>query len=586
MKNHSTKRALLLSALAIVMSVAMLIGSTFAWFTDSASTAVNTIQSGTLKIDIQKADGTSLDGQTINFVNVNDSADILWEPGVTFNTEPFYIVNNGSLNLKFQFDIVGAAGDVELLDVISFTAIGAGVNYLTAGEQLLAPGAKLGPIVITGVMDKNAGNQYQGKTVTGLAISLVATQAAVESDSISNEYDKDAVNMSPVHKLPATSKDMTLTSKSDKPVEIDLPEEVIDDLKDNGVTTITLVHTDAEVATNNGKTTVVFDSVELVNQNGQVIDTEALNLDPFTVVLPVADLADGTEVSIYHDDVYIANATVTEGKISYKTTHLCEIVLQTGSKFVVDGVLKDANGNYEIYNANGMLWMSSQNETFFSGKTIKLIADIDCTDVALKSTYNFTPETPATFDGQGYTLYNVNISTASGSSNQALFNGTMNIKNLNVDGAFVQGYGYVAVIGGGLYGNIDNCHIKNAEVICGYWQGGIIAGMFNSGNITNCTVENSKVSGGAAVGAIAGNVNETEKERLIENCKVINCTIAKKGGFGGVYDEMFGVLVGLINAGTGVFNNCVVENNTVLDETSNAFYGYTECPVYIDGVKQ
>ena len=41
--SKQTKRALLTSALAILASVAMLIGSTFAWFTDTASTAVNRI---------------------------------------------------------------------------------------------------------------------------------------------------------------------------------------------------------------------------------------------------------------------------------------------------------------------------------------------------------------------------------------------------------------------------------------------------------------------------------------------------------------------------------------------------------------
>lgn len=393
--------------------------------------------------------------------------------------------------------------------------------------------------------------------------------------------------MSPVHKLPATSKDMTFETKGSNPVSIDLPKEVIEDLKSAGVTSMSLIATDAKEETVNGKEAVVFDVVEFVNQDGRVIDTETLGLEEFTISLPTT-YAEGTEVTIYHDGKLMNVATVgANGVLTYTANHLCEIMLQTGSVAVADGVLKEnKTGHYEIYNANGMLWMSSQNSTFFEGKTIKLIADIDCTDVALKSMYSFTPEKPTTFDGQGYTLYNIDISSVPGSSNQALFNGTVNIKNLNVDGAWVQGYGYVAVIGGGLYGSIDNCHVKNAQVFCGYWQGGIIAGMFNSGNITNCTVEDSEVYGGAAVGVLAGNVNETNTERLFENCVVKNCVVVKNGGFGGDYDKMFGVLVGLINNGTGVFNNCVIENNTVLGSASNNFYGLTDCPVYIDGVKQ
>ncbi len=193
-----TKRALLLSALAIVMSVAMLIGSTFAWFADSASTAVNTIQSGTLKIDIasDKDGNDSLKDRLINFVAKDGTTAVLWEPNCTFDTQEFYIVNEGNLNLKFKFDITGAAGDLELFDVIELKAKATfgttEIENALGQEYVLAPGAYFGPVVITGHMDKDAGNDYQDKEITGLAINLIATQANVESDSNGTDYDKDA----------------------------------------------------------------------------------------------------------------------------------------------------------------------------------------------------------------------------------------------------------------------------------------------------------------------------------------------------------------------------------------------------------
>ncbi|MBR2615392.1 MAG: SipW-dependent-type signal peptide-containing protein, partial [Clostridia bacterium] len=52
-KQKTTKRALLMSALALLLSVSMLVGSTFAWFTDSVTSAGNKIQAGTLKIDLE-----------------------------------------------------------------------------------------------------------------------------------------------------------------------------------------------------------------------------------------------------------------------------------------------------------------------------------------------------------------------------------------------------------------------------------------------------------------------------------------------------------------------------------------------------
>ncbi len=49
----STKRALLGSVMAMVLCLAMLVGATFAWFTDTASTGVNKIQSGKLDVALK-----------------------------------------------------------------------------------------------------------------------------------------------------------------------------------------------------------------------------------------------------------------------------------------------------------------------------------------------------------------------------------------------------------------------------------------------------------------------------------------------------------------------------------------------------
>ena len=51
----ATKRALLTSVMALVMCVVMMVGTTFAWFTDTASTGVNKIQAGNLDITVEYA---------------------------------------------------------------------------------------------------------------------------------------------------------------------------------------------------------------------------------------------------------------------------------------------------------------------------------------------------------------------------------------------------------------------------------------------------------------------------------------------------------------------------------------------------
>ena len=80
--SKSTKRALVSSALAILMCVAMLIGTTFAWFTDTASTGVNKIVSGNLKVDII---GANIDShiEKLYFTTATgaEGENLLWEPG-------------------------------------------------------------------------------------------------------------------------------------------------------------------------------------------------------------------------------------------------------------------------------------------------------------------------------------------------------------------------------------------------------------------------------------------------------------------------------------------------------------------------
>ena len=202
MKNSkSTKRALLTSALAILACVAMLIGTTFAWFTDTASTAVNKIVSGNLDVDIVGTDGKSLDGKSLSFKDVNNNTDILWEPGATFKLDSFKIVNKGNLALKYKVIISGVNGTAKLLEAIDFTVNG---TALADWDGILLPEGKTATegtreevketseITISGTMKKEAGNEYQGLSIDGIGITVVASQYTYENDSFGNTYDANA----------------------------------------------------------------------------------------------------------------------------------------------------------------------------------------------------------------------------------------------------------------------------------------------------------------------------------------------------------------------------------------------------------
>lgn len=173
----------------------MLIGTTFAWFTSTASTGVNKIESGTLKVDIVDAAGESIQNKTMSFVNKNESANILWEPGATFHTPVFKIKSLGNLALKYKLILNGVTGTNKLLEVLKFSVVkpnGEAID-LNGFEGHLTKETPLSEeFYIQGTMDPAAGNEYQGLELNGLGITVVATQDTVETDSNNNQYDKAA----------------------------------------------------------------------------------------------------------------------------------------------------------------------------------------------------------------------------------------------------------------------------------------------------------------------------------------------------------------------------------------------------------
>ena len=188
----STKRAFLSSVLALVVCIAMLVGSTFAWFTDSASTSGNTIVSGNLDVALEKNIGTetepnwvSAEGETLKWVTTDSVENVLWEPGCTYQLPKLRIKNNGNLALKYKVIITGITGDAELLEVIKFTGLPQGQEEYVS----LLPGNS-NEFLIEGHMDEEAGNKYMNKTIDNISITVYATQLNYENDSYGPDYDK------------------------------------------------------------------------------------------------------------------------------------------------------------------------------------------------------------------------------------------------------------------------------------------------------------------------------------------------------------------------------------------------------------
>ena len=191
----ATKRALLTSVMALVMCVVMLVGTTFAWFTDTASTGVNKIQAGNLDVALEMStDGTNwetAEGKTLTFKTQDNRAagNILWEPGCTYELPQLRVVNKGNLALKYKIQITGIQGDAKLNEVIDWTINDAAINLT---EKHLLAGQTGAAFTIKGHMQESAGNDYRNLTIDGIGITVFATQDTVEKDSVDNTYDEDA----------------------------------------------------------------------------------------------------------------------------------------------------------------------------------------------------------------------------------------------------------------------------------------------------------------------------------------------------------------------------------------------------------
>lgn len=228
--SKTTKRALISSALAILMCVAMLIGTTFAWFTDTASTGVNKIQAGNLDVKLMySTDMQTWKEATDQTKLFNDHA--LWEPGYT-QVVYLKIVNAGSLALKYEAGFSknytsnrGKNVNGDWYRVDNYLKIGTAETatkfanredvwsaiaatektlakdvMLTDGWITLKAGESSKPFAVAIYMPTSVGNEanasrHRPSSVSGLGIEVRATQATVESDSFGTDYDANTATV-------------------------------------------------------------------------------------------------------------------------------------------------------------------------------------------------------------------------------------------------------------------------------------------------------------------------------------------------------------------------------------------------------
>ena len=357
----TTKRALFSSAMAMLLCVAMLIGTTFAWFTDSASTAVNKIQAGTLEVQLLAEDGTSLEGQTLSWQKASgaENEDVLWEPGCTYNLQSFKIKNNGNLALKYKIVISGIVGDAELNEVIDWTYKVGNTNPADlSAEGHLTAGDTSDFITISGHMQESAGNEYQDKSIDGIAITVYATQDTVEYDSNTNQYDAQAEYAIPV----ATADELAAALASGDDVILTAPVQMPEIIEVNGDITIygkgegkLLVPDNADrvinITDNTEPVTLTLSNVDVVGPTTGAY-TRGVSVYGTTDVTIVAD---NSSVSANYYALNIASANVNVKAVIKNTTLTGWCAFQTwsaGTKATFENCTLIGN-NDKAYNADG-----------------------------------------------------------------------------------------------------------------------------------------------------------------------------------------------------------------------------------------
>ena len=567
----STKRALLGSVMAMVLCMAMLVGATFAWFTDTASTGVNKIQAGKLDVALEMKDASgnwvSAEGKTLDFVKAAAGEQVLWEPGCTYTLPELRVVNNGNLALKYKVIITGIQGSAKLNEAIEWT-IG---DVAMGAEQHLAAGES-NAFTIKGHMKESAGNEYMNESIDGIAITVVATQDTVESDSFDKDYDAGAEYPVVAVANVNTNGDTVLKDKEeDHTIQVTVPAGALDE----GVQSLKLeVVKSAAPAGVQVASTESSQSYEVTmkDQNGNAVSTNGTLM---TVEMNVGK--NRTALKLYHDGEKMTNdiGTLTDaadhyvydaatGYVTMKVSHFSPFT----AVFARDYWTDHAADGYAtpVDTANKVVTVSSAEELAlfakevtddgknYSGYTLDLANDVDLGEYLWKPINGYKRLSGIVVNGNGHTIRNMKVRGCTNSSVYGVgfigdINGAVTVKDIAFDGADVFFVNYAKPQFAGNVGGI----------VLGYTYGTTL--------FENVSVTNSSIWGYGKIGILLGMGADPGVKVTFKDCVSKNNTIHAAYDMGG--------LAGMIQRGNGVDNarveNCTVENITVDFDPSSTY---------------
>ena len=564
----STKRALLGSVMAMVLCLAMLVGATFAWFTDTASTGVNKIQAGNLDVALEMKDAAgqwvSAEGKTLNWVKAAAGEQVLWEPGCTYELPQLRVVNKGNLALKYKIQITGIQGDAKLNEVIDWTINDAAIDltegHLTAGQQGDA-------FTIKGHMQDTAGNDYQNLTIDGIAITVVATQDTVESDSFDKDYDAGAEYPVVAVANVNTNGDTVLRDKEeDHTIQVTVPAGALDEGVQSLKLEVVKSATPAGVQVASTESSQSYE-VTMKDQSGNAVSTNGTLM---TVEMNVGK--NRTALKLYHDgekmtkdngtlmdaaDHYVYDAAT--GYVTMKVSHFSPFT----AVFARDYWTDHAADGYAtpVDTADKVVTVASAEELAlfakevtddgknYSGYTLNLANDVDLGEYLWKPINGYKRLSGIVVNGNGHTIRNMVVRGCTNRSDNSVYgtgfigdiNGAVTVKDIAFDGA-------------------DVYFVNNAKPQFAGNVGGIVLGYtYGTTLFENVSVTNSSIWGFGKIGILLGMGADPGVKVTFKDCVSKNNTIHAAYDMGG--------LAGMIQRGNGVDNasveNCTVENITV-----------------------
>ena len=562
----STKRALLGSIMAMVLCLAMLVGATFAWFTDTASTGVNKIQAGKLDVALEMKDASGnwvpAEGKTLDFVKAAAGEQVLWEPGCTYTLPKLRVVNNGNLALKYKVAITGINGSAKLNEAIEWT-IG---DVAMGTEQHLAAGES-NAFTIKGHMKESAGNEYMNESIDGIAITVVATQDTVESDSFDKDYDAGAEYPVVAVANVNTNGDTVLKDKEeDHTIQVTVPAGALDEGVQSLKLEVVKSATPAGVQVASTESSQSYE-VTMRDQSGNAVSTNGTLM---TVEMNVGK--NRTALKLYHDGEKMTNdiGTLTDaadhyvydaatGYVTMKVSHFSPFT----AVFARDYWTDHAADGYAtpVDTANKVVTVSSAEELAlfakevtddgknYSGYTLNLVNDVDLGEYLWKPINGYKRLSGIVVNGNGHTIRNMKVRGYTNSSDNSLYgagfigdiNGAVTVKDIAFDGADVFFANYAKPQ---FAGNVGG-------VVLGYTYGTTL--------FENVSVTNSSIWGYGKIGILLGMGADPGVKVTFKDCVSKNNTIHAAYDMGG--------LAGMIQRGNGVDNasveNCTVENITV-----------------------